>query len=61
MGILINDCKKNDSLSAESLVLGKLARHLCLQRTFLVIIITIFVRAGMDTTNYYPDLAGLHM
>ena len=36
MGMLINYCKKNDSLSAESLVLGKLARHLCLQSTFLV-------------------------
>ena len=28
MGMLINSCKKNDSPSAESLVLGKLARHL---------------------------------
>ena len=36
MGMLINYCKKNDSLSAESFVLGKLARHLCLQSTFLV-------------------------
>ena len=36
MGMLINSCKKNDSPSAESLVLGKLARHLCLQSTFLV-------------------------
>ena len=35
--MLINYCKKNVSLSAESLVLGKLARHLCLQSTFLVI------------------------
>ena len=29
---------RNDSLSAESLVLGKLAHHLCIQRTFLVYI-----------------------
>ena len=36
MGMLNNSCKKNDSSSAESLVLGKLARHLCLQSTFLV-------------------------
>ena len=36
MGMLINSCKKNDSTSAESLVLGKLARHLCLQSTLLV-------------------------
>ena len=36
MGMLINSCKKNDSPSSESLVLGKLARHLCLQSTFLV-------------------------
>ena len=36
MGMPINYCKKNDSLSAESLVLGKLACHLCLQSTFLV-------------------------
>ena len=35
MDMLINSCKKNDSPSAESLVLGKLARHLCLQNTFL--------------------------
>ena len=35
MGMLINYCKKNDSLSAESLVLSKLARHLCLQSIFL--------------------------
>ena len=39
MGMLVNYCKKNDSLSAESLVLGKLACHLCLQSTFLVVII----------------------
>ena len=38
MGMLINSCKKNDSPSAESLVLGKLTRHLCLQSTFLVYI-----------------------
>ena len=38
IGMLINYCKKNDSLSAESLVLGKLTRHLCLQSTFLVVI-----------------------
>ena len=38
MGRLINYCKKNDSLSAEILVLGKLARHLCLQSTILVIL-----------------------
>ena len=38
--MLINDCKKNDSLSAECLVLGKLARHLCLQSTFLVVLLT---------------------
>ena len=30
MGMLINFCEKNDSLSAESFVLGKLAHHLCL-------------------------------
>ena len=36
MGMLINSSKKNDSPSAESLVLGKIARHLCLQSTFLV-------------------------
>ena len=38
MGVLINSRKKNDSPSAENLVLGKLARHLCLQSTFLVYI-----------------------
>ena len=38
MGMLINYCNRNDSLLAESLVLGKLARHLCLQSTFLVYI-----------------------
>ena len=37
MDMLINYCKRNDSLSAESLALGKLARHLCLLSTFLVI------------------------
>ena len=36
MGTLINSCKKNDSPPDESLVLGQLARHLCLQSTFLV-------------------------
>ena len=39
MTMLINYCKRNDSLSAESLVLGKLARHLCLQSTFLATLI----------------------
>ena len=39
LGMLINYCKNNDSLSAESLVLAKLARHLCLQSIFLVYII----------------------
>ena len=38
MDMRINYCKRNVSLSAESLVLGKLARHLCLQSTFLVYI-----------------------
>ena len=38
MGMLINSCKKNDSPSAESLVLGKLARHLRLQSTILVVV-----------------------
>ena len=36
MGMLINSCKKNDSPSAESLVLGKLARHLCLQSMYCI-------------------------
>ena len=46
MGMLINYCKRNDSLSAESLVLGKLAHQLCLQSTFLVnIFITYIVGA----------------
>ena len=36
MGMLINYHKKNDCLSAESLMLGKHTRHLCLQSTFLV-------------------------
>ena len=44
MGMLINSCKKNDSPSAESLVLGKLARHLCLQSTFLVYLFIYMVR-----------------
>ena len=43
MTMLINYCKRNDSLSAESFVLGKLARHLCLQSTFLVIEIPVLV------------------
>ena len=38
IGMLINYCEKNDSLSAKNLVLGKLARHLCLQSSFLVLI-----------------------
>ena len=40
IGMLINYCKKNDFLSAECLVLGKLARHLCLQSPFLAIPLT---------------------
>ena len=36
LGILIIYCKKNYSLSTESLVLGKLARYLCLQNIFVV-------------------------
>ena len=43
MGMLINYCKKNDSLSAESLVLGKLAHHLFLQSTFLVCIFVCII------------------
>ena len=39
MGMLVNSCKKNDRPSAESLVLGKLARHLYLQSTFLVLML----------------------
>ena len=39
MSMLINYCKKNYTLSAESIVLGKLARHLCLQSTILVYIL----------------------
>ena len=42
MGMLINYCKKNDSLLAESLVLGKFTHHLCLQSTFLVIYLYIW-------------------
>ena len=41
IGMLINYCKKNDSLQTEMFVLGKLARHLCLQSTFLVYIYVI--------------------
>ena len=49
IGMHINYCKKNDSLEGsvaskhtqvESLVLGKLACHLCLQNTFIVYIYT---------------------
>ena len=36
MGMLIDSCKNNDRPSAEILVQGKLARHLCLQSKFLV-------------------------
>ena len=36
IGMLINYCKKNDSLYLEMFVLGWLARHLCLPSTFLV-------------------------
>ena len=46
MGMLINSCKKNDSPSAESLVLGKLARYLCLKSTFLVRYIYIYMYGG---------------
>ena len=41
IGMLIKCCKKNDSLSAENVVvLGFLAYHLCLPSTFLVHICT---------------------
>ena len=36
IGMLINYCKKNESLLAEMFVLGKVARHLCLQSICLV-------------------------
>ena len=36
IGMLIIYCKKNYNLSAVSFVLGKFARHWCLQTTFLV-------------------------
>ena len=58
--MLINYCKKNDSLEgcvasqhtqAESLVLGKLARHLCLQSTLLVICLC-FIEVFCHTSAY---------
>ena len=49
IGMLINYCKNNDSLSAESLVLGKLTRHLCLQSIFLVIFSLITANLKMNS------------
>ena len=43
MGMLINYCKKNDSLSVESFVLGKLARHLFLHSKFLVCVFVCII------------------
>ena len=50
IGMLINYCKKNESPLAESLVLGKLARHLCLQSTFLVYLFIYMVRTTSFST-----------
>ena len=52
MGMLIIYCKKNDSLSAECLVLGKLARHLCLQSTFLVVVCLFFMNMVRRTSFF---------
>ena len=53
MGMLIDYCKRNDSLSAESLVLGKLTRHLCLQSTLLAIYLFIwYVRPLFPPVGY---------
>ena len=54
MGMLINYCKKNYRLSAESLVLGKLAHHLCLLSTFLVYIHTLHISSNL---YYRPDVS----
>ena len=55
MDMRINYCKRNNSLSAESLVLGKLARHLCLRSTFLVytyfVLARHFSNAGPEVHN----------
>ena len=47
IGMLINYCRKNDSLSAESLVLVKVARHLCLQSTFLALLTFAVLMCGI--------------
>ena len=53
IGMLINYCKNNDRLSAEIFVLGQLAHHLCLQRTFLVMCSYSTIMASeLDQHNY---------
>ena len=54
--MLIKHCKKNDSLSAESIALVLLARHFCLPITFLV----SFVSNDWRASKACKTLSGLN-